>query len=82
MEIKNKHLLELLDESHTTLRQTMISSDLPEWYSQDLLECMLLSYIQGFYEVLEDKEKVSEAMADMTDVGDAEQGYDGQWYKV
>lgn len=82
MEIKNKHLLELLDESHTTLRQTMISSDLPEWYSQDLLECMLLSYIQEFYEVLEDKEKVSEAMADMTDVGDAEQGYDGQWYKV
>lgn len=60
----------------------MISSDLPEWYSQDLLECMLLSYIQEFYEVLEDKEKVSEAMADMTDVGDAEQGCDGQWYKV
>lgn len=82
MEIKNKDLLELLDESHTTLRQTMISSDLPEWYSQDLLEYMLLSYIQEFYEVLEDKEKVSEAMADMTDVGDAEQGYDGQWYKA
>jgi hypothetical protein len=82
MELKNKHLLELLDESHATLRETMISSDLPEWYSQDLLEYMLLSHLQEFYEVLEDKEKVSEAMADMTDVGDAEQSYDGQWYKV
>jgi hypothetical protein len=82
MEFKNKHLLELLDESHTTLRETMISSDLPEWYSQDLLEYMLLSHLQGFYEILEDKEKVSEAMEDMTDVGDAEQDYDGQWYKV